>query len=155
MKSMELLTEPNIIMRSIVTRVEWYVSQMVAECIEHGLPIREFAMHIEIGTKLGPKEGVPAFYVSSEPKVDLRRDDVIRIAPMPFGGFKHMSKDVLEVPLLSALLATEGKIPTDLVISCTDNNAGHGFVGYAVRDFGLSLLVTVGALPFERNDPLS
>jgi hypothetical protein len=131
----KLLAEPTAAMRAIVTRVAESISAMVIECSEHHLPMREFAMHIEIDTDRTPKHGVPASFVSTDD------GGTVMVAPMPFAGFSAMPKKTREVPLLKHLLELSGKSSTDLVIACTDHKLGIGFVGYATRDFGLSQFV--------------
>ena len=127
-------------MRSSVTRAAEAVSSMLKECAEHGFPMHEFAMHVEIGPKVEPKEGVPAIYVSDG-------DWSVRVAPMPYAGFRGMPKEVRNAPVLKELLATEGKSPSDLVIVCTDHDLNTGFVGYATEDFGLGPFETLQMPP--------
>ena len=142
-----LLAEPSTLMRDTVIRSAEAIVSMVNECVAHGLPMRDYAMHVEIGTKTAPKAGVPALYVANDGSFDLSRDDVVRIAPMPYAGFRNMPKAVRESPVLKALLATQGKNPADLVITCTNRALDTGFVGYAVEDFGLGPLPEQAEIP--------
>ena len=148
-----LLAEPSTLMRDAVTRAGEAIVLMVNQCAMHGLPMRDYAMHVEIGTKTAPKNGVPALYLGDASELDLSRDDVVRIAPMPYAGFRNMPKAVRESPVLKALLATQDKNPADLVITCTNRVLDTGFVGYAVEDFGLPPIPQIEVVDSETMPP--
>lgn len=109
------------------------ISAMVNDCRENGFFTADYAMHIEIGTRIKePKSGgPPAIFYNG-----------MRIAPMPYDGFRriHATDD----PIIHKLMAMQGKVPNDLVLVVTESHTAYH--GWAMLDFDLDPLAVMGAL---------